>query len=174
MKELFNTLSSISNFFTEKRYVYQKGAPKPRPIEDIVGPSKAPKGKPMELGKDVERMLAQAEKQEKARGKKLVEAAKATVKIEEVSKDNPTLKRLETTLSLAGIKRDRVQEFVSDALIKAQKNYKQKPTQAYAYLGELNIVLTKWRENNATIAQRKRNVQDLVNGLDNINRKYFA
>ena len=81
---------------------------------------------------------------------------------------------MEYTLASTGLNRNKVKEVVSDALIKAQKNYKKNPVLAYNYLGELSSVLTKWSSVNKAAVARSQNAQDLYKAVDNLNVKFFA
>lgn len=184
MKELLNFLSKITNFLHENRNVNFAGEGPDVHVEktgddQYEAKDVLIKGKIDLSGKDAQEEMFAAAKDEAASmvaslkldGKK---TAEGVAKVQELDKEHPTLKYLERTLSLAGVNKERTDEVVSDALLRAGRMYKENPAQVYAYMTDLNSVLTKWREENKTLAARRQNMQDLVSSVDRVNGKHFA
>lgn len=90
MKELFNTLSNVSNFLMEKRFVYQQGAPTPKPKIDTSPEA----GRDYLLG-EVDKEVASRKEQEKAmaKGDKLVKESTMEFEPDVVTRSAESLRK---------------------------------------------------------------------------------
>jgi len=59
MKELFNTLSNVSDFFAENRYIYQRKAPKPTPKATETAKAKPRKISKVEVTAEVDKNIVE-------------------------------------------------------------------------------------------------------------------